>query len=104
VLVRLAVVLAALAVAGCSHAIDATIADATITAAVKTALLNDPTIDGTLVTVRTEAGVVHLGGTQPTADAAATVVKIVRGVSGVRDVESSIEISASPSGVTTAAP
>jgi hyperosmotically inducible protein len=104
VLFRVGVLLAVLAVAGCAPAIDATIADATVTAAVKTALLNEPAVDGTLVTVRTDAGIVHLGGTQPTADAAAAVVRVVRGVQGVRDVESAIEISASPAPTTTSQP
>jgi osmotically-inducible protein OsmY len=71
----------------------ATIADATITAAIKTALLNSARIDGTTVTVRTEGGVVQLGGTQPTAEAAAEVVSIARGAPGVRDVQSSVAIS-----------
>ena len=71
----------------------ATIADATITTAIKTALLNSARVDGTTVTVRTEGGVVQLGGTQPTAEAVAEVVSIVRGVPGVRDVQSSVAVS-----------
>lgn len=48
--------------AGCGQAIDATVHDATITAAVQTALLNDPGIDGTAIEVRTRAGIVYLAG------------------------------------------
>jgi osmotically-inducible protein OsmY len=101
VLIRLGVLVVLLAAMACARAIDATIGDAAVTAAVKTALLNDPSVDGTLVTVQTDGGVVQLGGTQPTADAAAAVVRIVRGVEGVRDVESKIEVSPQPASVTT---
>ncbi len=97
-LIRIAVLTTLLAAAGCATAIDTTMADATITAAVKTALLNDTTIDGTLVTVETSGGVVRLGGTQPTEEAAAAVVSIVRRVEGVRDVQSEIVVSPDPTG------
>jgi hyperosmotically inducible protein len=89
---RCAVLVLVLAVAACGKTVDATIHDASITAAVKTALLNDPSVDGTLVIVTTEAGVVRLTGNQPSNDAAARVVSIVRGVQGVRDVQSSISV------------
>ena len=72
---------------------QATVADATITAAVKTALLNDSRVDGAQVSVSSEAGVVRLGGSQPSREAAAEVVSIVRDVQGVRDVQSSITIA-----------
>lgn len=72
----------------------ATVADASITAAVKTALLNDSRIDATEVTVATQAGVVTLGGSQPSREAAAEVVSIVRSVEGVRDVQSNIRVEA----------
>ena len=99
-LIRVGLSLALLVTCACSHAIDSTIADAAITAAVKTALLNDPSIDGTLVTVQTVAGVVQLGGKQPTADTAAAVVKIVRQVQGVHDVQANIEVDSSADTVT----
>lgn len=73
----------------CSHAIDTTIDDATITAAVKTALLNDRTIDGTRVDVRTEAGVVYLSGAVASTEEEARVQALVRAVPGVREVRSS---------------
>jgi osmotically-inducible protein OsmY len=44
------------------------------------------------VTVQTVAGVVQLGGVQPTENAAAAVVAIVRKVDGVRDVQSNIVV------------
>jgi len=80
----------------CGPTVDMTIGDAAVTAAVKTALLNNRDIDGTLVTVRTQAGVVHLEGVQPSVEAAAQVVSIVRSVNGVLDVQSSITVGASP--------
>jgi osmotically-inducible protein OsmY len=91
-LIRIGLIVALLASWSCSRTIDPAIVDARVTAAVKTALLNDPAIDGTLVTVRTEGGVVELGGSQPTAEAAARVETIVRGVQGVRQVHSSISV------------
>jgi hyperosmotically inducible protein len=84
------IALLVLSTAACAPAIDATIHDATITAAVKTALLNADEVDGTLVTVRTDGATVYLGGEQPSPEAAAHVVTIVRGVDGVRDVQSEI--------------
>ncbi len=94
-LIRLAFMLALLGVIGCGQTIDTTIGDAQITAAVKTALLNADTIDGTLVSVRTQAGVVYLEGVQPSPAAAAEVVSIVRGVTGVRDVQASLTVDTS---------
>jgi osmotically-inducible protein OsmY len=70
-----------------------TVSDAGVTAAVKTALLNDTRVDATQITVSTQSGVVSLGGSQPSREAAAEVVSIVRGVAGVRDVQSSIAIA-----------
>jgi hyperosmotically inducible protein len=96
VLARLSLAVLVLAAAGCAQTIDATIQDAAITAAVKTALLNDATVDGTLITVTTEAGVVHLTGEQPSKEEADRVVSIVRGVEGVRDVTSSIRVGSPP--------
>ncbi len=90
----LAILLAA--ATACAPAIDTTIGDAALTAAVATALLNSPQIDGALIDISTEGGVVHLGGTQPTAESAAMAVSIVRGVQGVRDVQSAIAVGSAP--------
>jgi hyperosmotically inducible protein len=84
---------------GCAPAVNipivdrGTVSDAGITAAVKTALLNDTRVDATQITVSTQSGIVRVGGSQPSSEAAAEVVSIVRGVSGVRDVQSSIAIA-----------
>ena len=81
-----------LACAGCGRAIDATVHDAATTAAVQTALLNDPGIDGTAIEVRTRSGVVYLSGTVANADEAARAVSLARGAGDVRDVQSSIVV------------
>ena len=90
---RIALALCLAVSSACAPTIDATFGDAALVAAVKTALLNNREIDGTLVTVSCQAGVVHLSGTQPSPEAAAMVVRIVRGVDGVRDVQSTIAIT-----------
>jgi osmotically-inducible protein OsmY len=95
-LIRLVFTLAMLGVAACAQTVDTTIRDAAITAAVTTALLNSDAIDGTLVSVRTEAGVVYVQGVQPSQAAAVEVESIVRGVNGVRDVQASVTVAASP--------
>ncbi len=99
--VTLRVLLAAalLMASGCAHGVSipivdpATVADAAITAAVKTALLNDARVDGTQIIVTTQSGIVRLEGSQPSRDAAAEVVSIVRGVDGVRDVQSTVTVA-----------
>ena len=110
-LIRATVLMLTLAfMAGCARAVrmpvvdPATIADATITAAVTTALLNNPHIDGTQIAVRTEAGVVRLDGNQPTPQAAAEVVSIARDVQGVRDVQSAITVAAASEAANSARP
>jgi osmotically-inducible protein OsmY len=90
---RIALALCLAVSSACAPTIDATFTDAALVAAVKTALLNSTDIDGTLVTVSSQSGVVRLAGTQPTSEAAATVVRIVRSIDGVRDVQSSITIA-----------
>lgn len=74
----------------CSRTIDTTIQDATITAAVQTALLNDVSVDGARVDVRTDAGVVYLSGWVASAEEASRVLAIVRSVREVRGVESAL--------------
>jgi hypothetical protein len=97
VLIRAMVGLLLVGAVSCAHTIDTMLQDAEITAAVTTALLNNRSIDGTLVSVRTEAGVVHVSGTQPSAEAASQVVSVVRSVMGVQEVQSSISVAAVPS-------
>lgn len=93
-LIRSVVVLCLLAPLACAPTIDLRAGDTSLMAAIKTALLNDPTIDGTRIRVRVDAGVVTLGGTQATAEAAARAVELVRGVSGVRSVQGDVRVEA----------
>jgi BON domain-containing protein len=88
-----AVLIVALAASACSPTITATVNDAALTAAIKTALLNNPDVDGTLIDVRCEGGVAHLEGSQPSPEAVAKVMSIVRGVDGVRDVQSAVTVA-----------
>lgn len=85
-------VLVALLASGCAPAISSSAGDATITAAVVTALLNNDQVDGTQVNVRTDGGVVYLEGTQSTSVAASEVVALARAVDGVRDVQAQIDV------------
>ncbi len=94
-LLRLVLPCVIVASVACGVAIDATVRDAAITAAVQTALLNDPGIDGTAIEVRTQAGVVYLAGTVATADEAARAVSLARAVDQVLDVQSSIGVDPS---------
>ena len=65
--------------------------DATITVRVRTALLNDPVVHASEMTVTAQNGVVFLRGQvhgQPEANAA---IAIARRIAGVRDVQSEIQ-------------
>ena len=78
--------------AGCGKSVGETIDDATITTRVKTALLNDPEVGGLRIDVDTFKGVVTLSGrvkSQPEADKA---MRIARGVGGVSEVKSTLQI------------
>jgi BON domain-containing protein len=97
-LIRTILACCAIAAGSCAPVIDTTIQDAALTAAVTTALLNSQAVDGTLVSVRSQNSVVHLDGTQPSPEAVNRVLEIVRGVEGVRDVESSIEVEVDANG------
>jgi osmotically-inducible protein OsmY len=92
VLLRIVLACVVLAGPGCGAAIDTTISDASITAAVTTALLNDNRIDGTAIDVRTSGAVVHLSGAVASEDDLSYVVALVRRVESVRAVESSIVV------------
>ncbi len=85
-------------VAACGKAVGDTIADATITTRVKTALLNDPGVGVLRIDVNTTAGVVTLSGNVGSKDEADRAVQLARSVSGVKDVKSALKIS----GATTA--
>jgi osmotically-inducible protein OsmY len=92
-LTRIVLLLALASGAGataCARTIDTPIHDAAITAAVQTALLNAPSVDGARVDVRTHGGVVYLSGVLASDEEASCVQAIVRSVRDVREVESGL--------------
>ncbi len=93
VLLVVSVLLPLVAVA-CGKTIGETLNDATITTRVKTALLNDPDINATLIDVTTAAGVVTLSGDVRSKNEADRAVQVAHGVTGVKDVRSALKIGA----------
>lgn len=82
---------------GCGSTVSGTSDDATITARVKTILLNDP--QGALwkVDVDTFNGVVTLSGTVASAEERDRAVALARKANGVSDVKSALEVGKPPS-------
>jgi hyperosmotically inducible periplasmic protein len=66
--------------------------DATITARVKTVLLNDPQINATKIDVATSGGVVTMSGTVKAPQDVDRAVQLARGVEGVRDVKANLQV------------
>jgi hyperosmotically inducible periplasmic protein len=67
--------------------------DATLATQVKTALLNEPGVPFTRVDVEASQGVVTLTGAVASKDEEQKVIAVVRGVKGVRDVQSALKIA-----------
>ena len=66
--------------------------DATITARVKTVLLNDPKINATRIDVATSNGVVTMSGSVKSQDEVDRAVQLARSVAGVRDVKPNLQV------------
>jgi osmotically-inducible protein OsmY len=66
--------------------------DATITARVKTVLLNDPQVAATKIDVATAGGIVTLSGSVRSQAEEARAIALARQVTGVRDVKSTLLI------------
>ena len=79
---------------GCGRAVTQHTDDATITTRVKTALLNDPTVNGSTIEISTDSGVVTLSGQVRTARERERAVAIARSTAGVADVRSTLQIVA----------
>jgi hyperosmotically inducible protein len=77
---------------GGGKAISNTTDDATITARVKTVLVNDPDVAGRTIDVSTAAGVVTLSGTVKTPADRDKAVGLARKVGGVKDVKSALQV------------
>jgi len=67
--------------------------DATITARVKTRLLEDPQVKGLKIDVDTRAGVVFLTGSVRSKDEMELAIQVTRKTEGVKDVQANITIS-----------
>lgn len=66
--------------------------DLTITASVKTALLNEPTITAPRIDVDTKQGVVTLSGRVASKQEELKAIQLARSVGGVVDVKSTLQI------------
>jgi hyperosmotically inducible protein len=71
----------------------APIDDPTITAAVRTMLLNDTQINATKIDVSTAGGVVTISGTVRSKAEEARAIELARQVGGVKDVRSTLQVS-----------
>ena len=78
--------------AACSTATFDTRDDLTISAQVKMALLNEPSVAGLRLGVETFQGVVMLSGTVPSATDVDHAIAAARKVRGVKDVKSSLKV------------
>lgn len=85
--------LAPLALMACGKSVGETIDDATITARVKTALLNDAQVGGLKIDVDTTLAVVTMSGTVKSAAEEQRAVQLARSVPGVRDVKSTLQVT-----------
>ena len=94
---RFALVLIALVVLpltfACGKSVAETIDDATITAHVKTALLNDPQVGAMKIDVDTAQGVVTMSGTVKSEAEAARAIQLAKQARGVKDVKSTLQVS-----------
>jgi hypothetical protein len=82
-----------LATTACGKSVGNAIDDATITARVKTALLNDPEIAGLKIDVDTFKGVVTLSGSVQSPSHATKAMAIAMRTPGVTDVKSTLQVS-----------
>ena len=67
--------------------------DATITARVKTALLNDTQVNATRIDIVTTNGVVTMSGTVRSKAEEQRAIQLARQVSGVKDVKSTLQVA-----------
>ena len=83
-----------LLVSACGKTVGETIDDATITTRVKTALLNDPQVAALKIDVDTTKGIVTMSGIVRSRDEEQRAIQIARGVPGVQDVKSTLQLQA----------
>jgi osmotically-inducible protein OsmY len=87
-----ALCLAPMLLTACAPSLRDGAGDATITARVRTALLNAPRVARFQIEVETFSGVVMLTGEVDSRDAEAAVVSVTRYVEDVREVRSSLRV------------
>lgn len=87
------VLLLTMVFASCGRSVGETIDDAAITARVKTALLNDPEVSALRIDVDTTLGVVTMSGVVKSQAEAQRAVQLARGVRGVKDVRSTLQVN-----------
>ena len=75
-----------------ARTVSSTIDDATITARVKTAFINDPVVGPARIDVDTFQGVVTLSGRVKTKDEETKAIALARTIRGVTDVKSTLQI------------
>lgn len=80
----------------CGKTVSETIDDATITARVKTTLLNDPQAGAMKIDVDTTNGVVTMSGVVKSREEETRAVELVRQTAGVKDVKSELQVSSTP--------
>ena len=85
------VLLVAMTIA-CGKTVGETVDDATITTRVKTALINAPDVGALSIDVDTFKGVVTLSGRVKTPDEASRAMNVARGIDGVREVKSALQV------------
>src|ERR1700752_706323 len=85
--------LSPLFVAACGKSVGEAIDDGSITAQVKTALLNDPVVAGLKIDVDTFKGVVTLSGAAKSPAERDKAIALARQVKGVKDVKSTLQIN-----------
>ena len=78
--------------AGCGKTISDTMDDATVTARVKTAFINDPAVGAARIDVDTFRGVVTLSGSVKSQDQIAIATNLAQRQEGVQRVESNIAV------------
>ena len=80
----------------CGRTVAETIDDGTITARVKTALLNDTQVGATKIDVDTANGVVTISGLVKSKEEETRAVELVRQTPGVKDVKSALQVNSTP--------
>ena len=81
-----------IACASSGRVISNTVDDASITAQVKTALLNDQQVNATKIDISTSNGVVTMSGTVRSQPEQERAIQLARRVNGVKDVKANLTI------------